>query len=64
MKYPVGVQSFELIRTGGYVYVDKTEVIYHLVSSGSYYFLGRPRIFLSQLDRCSRVVLIRGVEIS
>lgn len=45
MKYPVGVQSFELIRTGGYVYVDKTEVIYHLVSSGSYYFLGRPRRF-------------------
>ncbi|MDE6026723.1 MAG: AAA family ATPase, partial [Muribaculaceae bacterium] len=45
MKYPVGVQSFELIRTGGYIYIDKTEVIHHLVSSGSYYFLGRPRRF-------------------
>ena len=45
LKYPVGVQSFELIRTGGYVYIDKTEVIHNLVSSGSYYFLGRPRRF-------------------
>lgn len=45
MKYPVGVQSFELIRTGGYVYVDKTAVIHRLVTSGSYFFLGRPRRF-------------------
>ncbi|MDE5791724.1 MAG: ATP-binding protein [Muribaculaceae bacterium] len=45
IKYPVGVQSFELIRTGGYVYIDKTDVIHHLVSNGSYYFLGRPRRF-------------------
>ena len=27
-KYPVGIQSFEKIRKGGYVYVDKTEFIY------------------------------------
>ncbi|MBD5328762.1 MAG: ATP-binding protein [Bacteroides sp.] len=45
MKYPVGIQSFEFIRRGGYVYVDKTDVIHHLVSSGSYFFLGRPRRF-------------------
>ena len=23
--YPVGIQDFKEIRTGGYVYVDKTE---------------------------------------
>ena len=28
MKYPIGIQSFEKIRLGGYVYVDKTELIY------------------------------------
>lgn len=27
MLYPIGIQSFEKIRTGGFVYVDKTELI-------------------------------------
>ena len=26
-KYPVGIQSFESLRMGGYVYVDKTSLI-------------------------------------
>ena len=42
MKYPIGIQSFEKIRLGGYVYVDKTELIYQLANTGSYYFLGPP----------------------
>ena len=25
MKYPIGIQSFEKLRDGGYVYVDKTD---------------------------------------
>lgn len=45
MKYPIGIQSFERIRNEGYVYVDKTALIYKLVSEGSYYFLSRPRRF-------------------
>ncbi len=45
MKYPIGVQSFEKLRNGGYVYVDKTTYVHKLVSSGSYYFLSRPRRF-------------------
>ena len=45
MKLPIGIQDFEKIRTGGYLYVDKTEHIYRLVSEGSYYFLSRPRRF-------------------
>lgn len=45
MKYPVGIQNFEKIREEGYVYVDKTALIYHLVYEGSYYFLSRPRRF-------------------
>ncbi len=43
--YPIGIQNFEKIRGDGYVYVDKTALIYQLVKSGSYYFLSRPRRF-------------------
>ncbi|MCQ2191772.1 MAG: ATP-binding protein [Paludibacteraceae bacterium] len=45
MKFPIGIQTFEKIIEGGYVYVDKTELVYKLVSSGEYYFLSRPRRF-------------------
>ena len=31
-KYPVGIQNFEKLRTGGYVYVDKTALVYKLVN--------------------------------
>ena len=43
--YPIGIQNFEKIRKEGYVYVDKTALMYKLVKSGSYYFLSRPRRF-------------------
>ena len=33
------------IRRGGYVYVDKTALLYEMANSGSYYFLSRPRRF-------------------
>ena len=45
MLYPIGIQSFEDIRRCGYVYVDKTELIYKLAATGKYYFLSRPRRF-------------------
>jgi hypothetical protein len=45
MKYPIGIQNFEKIRREGYVYVDKTALMYKMVSEGSYYFLSRPRRF-------------------
>ena len=45
MKYPIGIQSFERIREGGFVYIDKTAMLYDLVSTGSIYFLSRPRRF-------------------
>src|SRR5690606_21985471 len=44
-KYPIGLQSFRKIREGGYLYVDKTEIIHRLVTTGQYYFLSRPRRF-------------------
>ena len=45
MKYPIGVQDFEKIISDGYVYVDKTDLVYRLVNEGSIYFLSRPRRF-------------------
>ena len=45
MKYPIGIQTFEKIREGGYIYVDKTDLVYQLVKGGTIYFLSRPRRF-------------------
>ena len=45
MKYPIGIQSFDQIIEDGYVYVDKTGLIYQLVKGGKIYFLSRPRRF-------------------
>ena len=44
-KLPIGIQSFEKIRTGNFAYIDKTDLIYQLVSTKSPYFLSRPRRF-------------------
>ena len=44
-KLPIGIQSFEKIRTGGFTYIDKTDLIYQLATTNSPYFLSRPRLF-------------------
>jgi hypothetical protein len=44
-KYPVGIQSFEKLRKDGYLYIDKTALIYKLMTEGGSYFLSRPRRF-------------------
>jgi hypothetical protein len=44
-KLPIGIQDFPRIRQEGYLYVDKTALVYKLVSEGSIYFLSRPRRF-------------------
>ncbi|MCD8313258.1 MAG: ATP-binding protein [Bacteroidales bacterium] len=45
MRYPIGMQTFEELRTEGCVYVDKTKYIYSLAKTGKCYFLSRPRRF-------------------
>ena len=43
---PVGIQSFEKIRKGGYLYVDKTDIIWQLANRNkTYNYLSRPRRF-------------------
>ena len=45
MKYPIGIQSFDRLIEDGYVYVDKTDMVYSLAKEGAIYFLSRPRRF-------------------
>ena len=45
MLYPIGIQSFADIRTRGFVYVDKTALVYQMALRGKFYFLSRPRRF-------------------
>ncbi|MGM9697879.1 MAG: ATP-binding protein [Prevotella sp.] len=70
MKYPIGIQSFERIIEDGFVYVDKTALLYDLVSKGTIYFLSRPRRFgksllVSTLENyfLGRKELFRGLAI-
>ena len=44
-KLPIGIQSFEDIRNQGFLYVDKTALIYKMATMGKPYFLSRPRRF-------------------
>ena len=45
-RLPVGIQSFEEIRKEGYLYVDKTDIIWQLAQKGKKYnYLSRPRRF-------------------
>ncbi len=39
MKYPIGIQDFEDIRERGFVYVDKTDLVYKMATEGKFYFL-------------------------
>ena len=45
MKYPIGIQSFDQIIEGNWVYVDKTDLVYRLVTTTKTCFLSRPRRF-------------------
>ena len=45
MLYPIGIQDFEKICKDGFVYVDKTDLVYKMAQNGGYYFLSRPRRF-------------------
>lgn len=44
-KYPVGIQTFERIIKDGYIYIDKTDLIWQLAHYATFIFLSRPRRF-------------------
>ncbi len=45
MNYPIGIQDFASIINDGFVYVDKTNMVYELIKDKGVYFLSRPRRF-------------------
>ena len=59
-KLPIGIQHFTVLREEGYVYVDKTELIYHLLSAGRFLFFARPRRFGKSLLVTTLAELYRG----
>ena len=44
-KLPIGIQTFEDIRTQGYLYIDKTALVWQIANGGKPFFLSRPRRF-------------------
>ena len=44
-KYPVGIQTFERLRKEGYLYIDKTDLVWRMTKESPYVFLNRPRRF-------------------
>ena len=44
-RYPIGIQTFSEIVRGGYVYVDKTDLVWQMAHHAKYIFLSRPRRF-------------------
>ena len=59
-KLPIGIQSFEKLRRGKYLYIDKTPFIWKLAQSSNPYFLSRPRRFGKSLFLSTLAAYFRG----
>lgn len=59
-KYPAGIQTFSEIIEDGYLYVDKTTLIFDLIKSKKYVFLSRPRRFGKSLLVSTLEAYFRG----
>ncbi len=59
-KLPVGINDFKQIIEGNYIYVDKTEYLYEMTTTGMYYFLSRPRRFGKSLTVSTLYYLFSG----
>lgn len=44
-RYPVGIQTFSRLRKEGYIYIDKTDLVWQLAHTSTFVFLSRPRRF-------------------
>ena len=44
-RYPIGIQTFSEVINGGYVYVDKTDLMWQMQRLSKFIFLSRPRRF-------------------
>ena len=60
LKLPVGIQDFEKLREGGYLYVDKTQYLVDIIDRGSVFFFSRPRRFGKSLTISTFDALFSG----
>ena len=60
LKLPIGIQTFEELRSAGYVYVDKTKYLVELIDTGKIYFMARPRRFGKSLTVSTFDALFSG----
>ena len=59
-RYPIGIQTFSEVVRGGYVYVDKTDLVWQLAHYSKYIFLSRPRRFGKSLLSSTLASYFRG----
>jgi len=59
-RYPVGIQTFKRIREEGYIYVDKTDLMWRAQKFSPYIFLSRPRRFGKSLLTTTFASFFRG----
>ncbi|NLZ14961.1 MAG: AAA family ATPase, partial [Thermotogaceae bacterium] len=59
-KLPIGIQDYKKLREGGYLYVDKTRLLYQLAKEETPYFLSRPRRFGKSLTLSTLKYLFLG----
>ena len=59
-RYPVGIQTFSEIIRGGYVYIDKTDLMWRMQQLSKYIFLSRPRRFGKSLLTTTLCSFFRG----
>ena len=59
-RYPVGIQTFSEIRKGGYVYIDKSDLVWKLAHEAKYIFLSRPRRFGKSLLSSTLAAYFQG----
>lgn len=59
-KYPIGIQTFSEIVCNGYVYLDKTDLVWQMAHFAKYVFLSRPRRFGKSLLASTLESYFRG----
>ncbi|MBR6981789.1 MAG: ATP-binding protein [Prevotella sp.] len=59
-RYPVGIQTFSRIRREGYVYIDKTDLMWRMTRVSPFIFLSRPRRFGKSLLATTLCSFFRG----
>lgn len=59
-RYPVGIQTFSRLRKEGYVYIDKTDLMWRMTKISPFVFLSRPRRFGKSLLTTTLCSFFRG----